>query len=69
MMFQEKRWGKKPQEQQSRTQRKGKHRKGTIRLSVYFMCLNIVSVEVSYGGGVERGEERAIFRNERKRQM
>lgn len=55
---------KKPLEQQSRTQRKGKHRKGTIRLSVYFMCLNIASVEVSYGG-----EERAIFRNERKRQM
>lgn len=51
MMFQEKRWKKKnPLEQQSRTQRKGKHRKGTIRLSVYFMCLNIVSVEVSYGG-------------------
>lgn len=61
--------GKKTQEQQSRTQRKGKHRKGTIRLSVYFMCLNIASVEVSYGGGVERGEERVVFRNERKRQM
>lgn len=66
MMFQEKRWKKNPLEQQSRTQRKGKHRKGTIRLSVYFMCLNIVS---ELWGDVERGEERAIFRNERKRQM
>lgn len=41
---------KKPAGTTDRTQRKGKHRKGTIRLSVYFMCLNIVSVEVSYGG-------------------